>query len=184
MSCLFGLDIHEHLLGIGRDDVERTITDRNDRAGGFGDALLILLVVLAAIARRGKDGGALGDDSFEELDGGLAGRSADVAHAVIVIIGEQTADLAVVLDALGPVGVAPVRWRRRWVALAEVIVNVAVVIAGIEGSDDAVPVRPFPKADVKGRADGGFLWRVGASGLRGGAPREFLRGEAFEACVG
>src|SRR5579862_4455676 len=163
MSRLLGLDIQEHLLGVGRDDVQRTVTDRNDRPGGFRDALLVLLAVLAAIARWGKDGGALGDDSFEELDGRLAGRSTDVAHTVIVIVGEETANLAVILDALWPVGIAAVRRRWRRIALAEVVVNVAVVIAGIESSDDTATVRPYPKADVEGRADGGFFWRVWAA---------------------
>ena len=67
---LVGLDVEEHLVGRGRDDVQR---------------------------------GVLGHDCFQQFDRSFGRGAADVAGAVVVIIGEQPAHLAVQLDSGGPV---------------------------------------------------------------------------------
>ncbi len=59
------------------------------------------------VFRKGQARHALRDDGFETLHRFLVRRSADVAGAVIMIISEHAADLAVQLDACRPITLMP-----------------------------------------------------------------------------
>jgi len=109
VSSLFGLISTNICSALEEMMVQRTITDRNDRPGGFATRFSYCSWFSPRLRGGGRTAKPLVHDGFEELDGRFAGRSTDVADTVIMIIGEEAADPAVGFDALGPIGVAPVR---------------------------------------------------------------------------
>ena len=143
--------------------------------------------VLAPLARRrarGQHGLAPGDDRLEQPHRGLARRPAGVARAVVVVVGLQARCPAVARHPGDPVHrrVADVlRHRRR--GRAEIVVDVARVVARVERRDHPAAVEALPEPDVEGHALRRLLRRVVAADRRRRVPRQLLRGEALQAGV-
>ena len=92
-----GRDIQKHLIGIGGDHVHRAVADLHRRS------IVMRLPRERGSIRRRQARRALRHDRFEPLHGVFIRSSADVARAVVVIVGEDAADFAVVFDARRPV---------------------------------------------------------------------------------
>src|ERR1035438_5612660 len=93
---LEGHDIKEHLLRVGGDHADRAIADLHRRP-------FITLPAEEECARRWKARCAFSDDGFQPLHRFLIRSAADVARAVIVIIGEYPADFTIPLGGAFPI---------------------------------------------------------------------------------
>ena len=72
-------------------------------ADWYGGPFLMLICSGRKIGRGRQSDATFRDNGFEALDGIFVGSTANIAGSIIVIIGEQAADLPVVLNASGPV---------------------------------------------------------------------------------
>ena len=64
---LLGFDVEEHLLGVGGDDIQRTVAHPDLRTAGRGNSLLILNIFLARIPWWRQDRSALRDNRFHQF---------------------------------------------------------------------------------------------------------------------
>jgi hypothetical protein len=188
-ACHVGLDVVEHLIGSGLDDMDRAFAE----------------LLRGRYLRGGKTRGhkqsrlTFCDGGFENLYGFFVGGSSGVAGADVMIIREDASDLAIDVDAVNPVGITGTHeggllFRRhlgfllggelrRW--LAEVTMDPAAVTAGIQCGDHGFAVGSNPQAYVEWNSNGGLLRRIGAADQRGWLPAgvELLRGESFDSRV-
>ena len=95
---LGGRDVEKHLFRIRGDHVNRAIAHLHRRPLGMRGSSLD-----KNWPSRRQAGRAFRDDRFQALHGFLVRSAADVARAVIVIVGEYATDFAVLLDARGPI---------------------------------------------------------------------------------
>ncbi len=96
-SGLRGSDIEEHLFRIRRDHMDRTIAHLH------GGPLGMRLPGEEKFALRRQARRSFHDDGFQPPHRLLVRSPANVARAVIVIVGEYATDFAVLLDARGPI---------------------------------------------------------------------------------
>ncbi len=101
-GCHLRLDVVEHLVRSGDDDMHRAVaySDRRARLASAGGPVPC---PKKGLGGAGSDGFAFVDDGFEQLDGRFVRRSADVAGADIVVVGEDAGYLAIQIDTFDPV---------------------------------------------------------------------------------
>jgi hypothetical protein len=102
-------------------------------------------------------GGFEGEEGLVEAFGVPRGAGAD---AVVAVVEMEVVAADVVVHAGDPSGVCVEAWG-----------DAAGVVGGVEGGDNVLAVRAFPKTDVEGDGDGGL-------------PSELLGGKAEDAGVG
>src|SRR6185503_2725563 len=161
---LLGANVEKHLLRCRRHNLQWSITNTRNRRWAQ-----------RRVSRH---------DRFHHAHRVFAWRAAGVARAVIVIVGEQSTDFAIALDAARPINrrVALVCTRERG-TLADVFSHLPAVAARIQSRNNTTSVWPLPPADVEWNPAWRFLNRAWATNGRRRIPGEFLCREPFQTRV-
>ena len=189
-ACHIRLDVVEHLVGSGLDDMD----------GAFAEFLHCSRRGCGKTRRWWQRYFTIGDSGFEDPHSFFVRGSSGIACADIFVVREDAGDFAVQIDPVDPVRISGTQegclLLRRHLCfllrsqlprrLAEIALNPAAVPAGIQCGDHGFSVGADPKANVEWNSSGSLLRRIRTADQRGRLPAgvELLRGKSFYTCVG